>query len=125
MSEKITWAEAFENSLESWRDSLFSDITYDRNKHVFSVSSSPRTYREIIESAEMDEFEEYGDTLPEWDDEAERLFKADYLPKIKKMIKKWESHIMKCAEKFDKHYQFDENETATEYFTEYFKVFWA
>ena len=83
-----------------------------------------------MESAEMNALEQYteDERFPEWNEEAEYLFRTEYISKIKSLAEEWEAHIMYRAERFDaEEKENDEfgDETATEYFTDYFNRFWG
>ena len=123
------WLKAFAESLESYRNEIYETAFYDKQHHCFVFSSDPMTFAEIMESAEINAFEEY-DNLPDWDDkdeELKRLFRVEYLDKIKPICEAWERHMMNAAKNYDKHYVFDyDGETsAVAYFTKYFKLFWG
>lgn len=125
------WSAAFAESIESLSIEIFDAVIYDKKRHIFIVSSNPDTFAEIMASAEMNSFEEFED-LPDWpahneelEKELNELFHTEYLDKIKPLCEKWERHIMISAANFDKHYIFEEDETATEHFTEYFNHFWG
>ena len=52
-----------------------------------------------MESAEMDAFEQYteDERFPEWNEEAEYLFRTECLNKIKSLAEEWEAGIMHHA----------------------------
>ena len=127
MEEKRTWSDAFAESLETLRKEIFETIFYDKQNKCFVESSDPMTFAEIMESAESDSFEEYDD-LPEWNAEndfvLEKQFHTNYLLKIKPICEEWERQIMRAAANYDKHYVFEQDETATVHFTKFFDWFW-
>lgn len=124
-----TWKDALINSLLSWESEINEIVSFDTKNRCFNVSSNPPTYKDIIESAEMDAFEDYPN-LPEWDDnnkDLEKMFR-EYLVEIKSICEKWEEYIMCRATEFDKRAtEFDKSdeETATEYYTSFFNQFWG
>ena len=123
--EPMTWAEVFEIELEGTRTKLESLLCYDTKKRCIYENINPETYDEIMESAEMDAFEQYTDCLPEWNDETQYLFQTKYLDKIKPLAEEWEARIMSVAKHYDKTgEQISPEQTATEYYTDYFNRFW-
>lgn len=122
VDEITTWKEALINSLLSLKIEINDMVSFDTKNRRFNVSSNLPTYKVIIESAEMDAFEEYPN-LPEWDDynkDLEIMFR-EYLDEIKFICEKWERHIMCRAAEFGS----GDGATATEYFTELFNQFWG
>ena len=83
------------------------------------------TFKEYYESCEIDEFEDYEEVSPEWDEAADTLFKSYYLPKIKEIVKEWESTVMYHAKHFDSRIDNTGEEPLSETFAEYFKAFWV
>ncbi len=83
-----------------------------------------------MESAEMNALEQYteDERFPEWNEEAEYLFRTEYIRKIKPLAEEWEAGIMYHAKLVDEHDKGSHafgDETATEYFTDYFNRFWG
>ena len=128
-NEMMTWAEVFKERLESIRQELNDTFSYDASESEFHISlneiSNPTAFEEYLSTCEMDAFEDYRGSVPEWDDEAEQLFRTEYLPKIKEIAEEWENHLLSCAENFDRYHRFSEEQTATEMFTEYFAHYWG
>ena len=88
MCDKKTWKEIFDERLESIEQELNNTFSYDSREDVFTINMSelaqPTTFKEYYESCEIDEFEDYEEVSPEWDETADKLFKSYYLPKIKR-----------------------------------------
>ena len=59
------------------------------------------------------------------DEVADKLFKSYYLPKIKEIVKEWESTVMYYAKRFDSRIDNTDDEPLSETFAEYFKTFWG
>lgn len=125
--EITTWKDALINSLLSLEIEINDMVSFDTKNRCFNVSLIHLTYKDIIESAETDAFEEYPN-LPEWDDnnkDLEIMFR-EYLVEIKSICEKWERRIMSAAEDFDQHHQHDPDEqTTVEIYKDYFDKFWG
>ena len=120
-NEMMTWAEVFKERLESIRQELDDTFGYSsKDGFILSLSelSSPITFAEYIADCEMDAFEDYRDRVPEWDDEAEKLFRTSYLPKIKEIAEEWEQQLLRTHPAAN-------GESMTEFFTEYFTHYWS
>lgn len=116
VDEITSWQAALINNLLSLKNEINEIVRFDTKSRRFNISSNPHTYKEIIESAEKDAFEEYPN-LPEWDDnnkDLETMFR-EYLTEIKSICEKWERHIMCHAAEFDKL----DRETVTEFFNQF------
>lgn len=124
----MTWAEIFKERLESIQQELDNTFGYN-SKDGFTLSlselSCPQTFAEYITECEIDAFEDYTDRAPEWDSEAERLFKGSYLPKIKEIAEEWEQRLLCCAKEYDRTHTAAPGESMTEIFTEYFAYYWG
>ena len=128
--EPSTWAEVIKIEFEGVRAELESLLYYDTKQRCFIENINPTTYDQILEFAEMDAFEQYteDERFPEWNEEAEYLFRTEYINKIKPLAEKWEAHIIYYAKRFDAdgkgNHKFGD-ETVTEYYTDYFNKFWG
>ena len=129
MCDKKTWKEIFDERLESIEQELNNIFSYDSRENVFTINMSElaqsSTFKEYYESCEIDEFEDYEEVSPEWDETADKLFKSYYLPKIKEIVKEWESTVMYHAKHFDSRIDNTDEEPLSETFAEYFKTFWG
>ena len=129
MSDKKTWKEIFDERLESIEQELNNTFSYNSREDVFTIKMSelaqPTTFKEYYENCEIDEFEDYEEVSPEWDEVADKLFKSYYLPKIKEIVKEWESTVMYYAKRFDSRIDNTDEEPLSETFAEYFKAFWG
>ena len=128
--EPSTWAEVIKIEFEGVRAELESLVYYDTKQRCFNENINPTTYDQLMESAEMNALEQYteDERFPEWNEEAEYLFRTEYINKIKPLAEEWEAGIMYHAKLVDEHEKGSPafgDETATEYFTDYFNRFWG
>ena len=128
--EPSTWAEVIKIEFEGVRAELESLVYYDTKQRCFNEKINPTTYDQILESAEMNALEQYteDERFPEWNEETEYLFRTAYISKNKSLAEEWEAHIMYRAERFDTEEKGNDefgDETATEYFTDYFNRCWG
>ena len=127
-NEMMTWAEVFEERLGAIRQEFDDTFGYN-SKDGFNLSlselASPTTFAEYIADCEMDAFEDYRDRVPEWDDEAEKLFRTTYLSKIKEIAEEWEQQLLGCAEEYDRTHSVANGESMTDIFIEYFTHYWS
>ena len=128
--EPSTWAEVIKIEFEGVRAELESLVYYDTKQRCFYEDINPTTYDQLMESAEMNALEQYteDERFPEWNDEAEYLFRTEYISKIKPLAEEWEAGIMyhaKLVDEYEKESLAFGDETATEYYTDYFNRFWG